>query len=254
MSMNRCDQGHIYDSSVHRRCPSCGVAGLNMSPTRPAAPPNGPSGPASAGSGPRPGPSSPTMRVGPILPPRGARPGSELPQDDAASYRAAGRETRPRSVPGRTSGVTVAFWQKPSKDEVAREAATVDPVVGWLVAIDGPEGIKGRDYRLYSEGNPIGRDNHHRVAIKDDTISRDVHAVLTYDPRSEDSAYYIQPGGRHMVYRIRYVQDPDGGPAQMAREAVLTPTRLEAFDMVEIGKTKLLFVPLCNDRFRWQWE
>lgn len=181
-------------------------------------------------------------------------PLSAAVREEPAAFRPA-PETRARSVSGRDGGVTVAFWHRPQKDASSGpESVTVDPVVGWLVAIDGPEGIKGRDFRVYSEGNPIGRDNHHRIAIKDESISRDVHAILTYDPRSDDNAYYIQPGGRHMVYRVRYNHDAEGASPEVIREAVLTPTRLNPYDLLELGKTKLLFIPLCNDLFRWQWE
>lgn len=224
--MQRCAQGHFYDASRHRRCPTCGIPGLEVGYTVPASamnelPPTPPGGVSHAAQGAnKPATDAPTRRLG------------SNPQPDAP---------------------TVAFWRKrkpppegPAGGTSAGDTADalIDPVVGWLVAIDGP--AKGRDFRVFSEGNEIGRANHFRIVIKDDeTISqRDPHAVITFDPRGSDAAYYIQPGGRHLVYVMRQGAN--------SREVVLAPTRLQAYDIIELGKSKLLFVPLCNEWFRWQ--
>jgi hypothetical protein len=222
-NMTRCENGHYYDSAANRRCPDCGVRGLVVQPTRPQAIPV----PGVVGA-----------VVGEALAgPVGGLVGRAMGEALGDGHR--GGETVPRRAPvERREGVTVAFWQRPRPEEVAAgEEPALDPVVGWLVAIDGPKGVKGRDYRLYSEGNPIGREHHNRLVIKDDAIGRDTHATVTFDPRSADSAYYIQAGGRHMLY--------------LNGSAVLAPQRLNAYDVVEIGHTKLVFVPLCGERFRW---
>src|SRR5260221_1427992 len=56
-----------------------------------------------------------------------------------------------------------------------------DPVVGWLVCLEGPD--RGRDYRLHSEKNFIGRAPNMDVVLGgDDTVSREKHGVVIFDP------------------------------------------------------------------------
>ncbi len=112
----------------------------------------------------------------------------------------------------------------------------VDPVVGWLVCIEGSE--KGRDYRIRTGNNAIGRDKSMDICISgDETISRIRHARLTYDHKAV--SYSIYPGeGKGLVY----VNDKEIGVG----------ITLKPFDVIEIGKTRLVFVPLCGERFVWK--
>ena len=121
----------------------------------------------------------------------------------------------------------------------APEAADpmADPVTGWLVVIAGPG--KGRVCRLGSGVNSLGRGEGARVRIDfgDDGISREGHAVLTYDPRGRK--YYLQHGGG---MNLTYLGD----------EPVLAPTPLAPMQEISIGATTLRFVPLCGTDFDWQ--
>jgi len=112
----------------------------------------------------------------------------------------------------------------------------VEPVVGWLVCVEGPD--RGRDYRIRAQRNFIGRDVRMDICIAgDDQVSRDTHATLIYDPRS--NAFRIAPGDSH-------------GMTYLNNESVDTPTALKPYDMIEVGVTKLLFVPLCGEAFQWK--
>lgn len=109
------------------------------------------------------------------------------------------------------------------------------PVVGWLVCIDGP--AKGRDYRVHSQYNYIGRGQHMDICISgDDCISTERAAVIAYD--SEEKFFSFGPSMGHNVVRVN---------GKMLMNAVV----LNAYDELTIGKTKLLFVPLCGERFDW---
>lgn len=109
------------------------------------------------------------------------------------------------------------------------------PVVGWLVCIDGP--AKGRDYRIHSHYNYIGRGQHMDICISgDDCISTDRAAVIAYD--TEEKFFSFGPSMGHNVVRVN---------GKMLMNAVV----LNAYDELTIGKTKLLFVPLCGERFDW---
>ncbi|MHB8124573.1 MAG: FHA domain-containing protein [Desulfitobacteriaceae bacterium] len=114
----------------------------------------------------------------------------------------------------------------------------IDPVVGWLVCIDGKE--KGRDYRIHSDNNFIGRSKKMDICMHgDETISRENHAVISFDTR--DNIYYFSPGEGRSIVRLN-------------NRALFNTTELTAYDTIEIGKTKLLFIPFCGERFVWKNE
>ena len=156
------------------------------------------------------------------------------------------RNPEPPAKPAADDAVqTAAHLEKTvAKSNATAEGKTVgilssqigfDPVVGWLVCVDGPG--KGRDYRLRSEKNFIGRSHKMDVAITEDNgISRDNHAVVSYNPKN--NSFKLIPGDGH---GLTYLND----------EEVLAPMDLKMGDIVEIGKTKLMFVPFCGEWFRW---
>ncbi len=113
--------------------------------------------------------------------------------------------------------------------------ASVEPVVGWLVVASGP--WRGRDFRLLAGRTSIGRDAAMDVALTaDPRVSRERHALVTYDPRANQ--YRLVPGdGSGLVY--------------LNGQAVDVPTTLAPHDRIEVGETTLVFVPLCGDAFRW---
>lgn len=135
--------------------------------------------------------------------------------------------------------------EKTQARKVVEEGATVgvfkarigiEPVVGWLVCVEGPD--RGRDYRIRSQRNFIGRDARMDISItSDDQISRENHAAITYDPRSNN--FRLSPGESH---GITYLNDG----------AVDVPVVLRAYDVIELGATKLIFVPFCGEAFQWQ--
>lgn len=152
------------------------------------------------------------------------------------------RKPKPDSTTGRPSTEPPAGGVPPvvppadgTTVPMARRALGIDPVVGWLVCIEGAD--RGRDYRIRSERNTIGRAPAMDICIAgDDTISRETHAVVRFDPQS--GAFKILSGrGRGLVYVNDVVVD--------------AAAELKERDVVSLGRTKLLFVPLCDERFRW---
>ncbi len=114
--------------------------------------------------------------------------------------------------------------------------ALKNAVVGWLVCVRGSNA--GRDYRIRPERNFIGRSASMDIPLEsDESVARDRHAIVSFDPRTRE--FWIQPGDSSgMVYL-------NGG-------AVHVPQRLKERDTIEIGRTKLVFVPFVNDRFQWE--
>lgn len=119
---------------------------------------------------------------------------------------------------------------------VFKKKLGIDPVVGWLVAVEGPE--RGKDFRITAEKNFIGRSEKMDIPITGDpSVSRENHAIVSYNPKN--NSFRILPGdGRGLVY--------------LNDEEVLTPLVLNPYDLIEVGESKLLFVPFCNEQFQWK--
>lgn len=111
----------------------------------------------------------------------------------------------------------------------------IDPVVGWLVCVKGPE--KGRDYRIRSERNFIGRGSSMDICIAgDERISRDKHAILTYNPKS--GTFSLANGeARGLIY--------------LNGAEVGNPVALQPYDLIEMGASGFMFMPFCSERFQW---
>ena len=136
---------------------------------------------------------------------------------------------RPRAA----AGVTPAAVSPASK---AGEFLT-EPVVGWLVVIEGPG--RGQSLKLGYGVNTIGRGVQARISLDfgDEEISRQGHASLTYDTRGR--RFYIQHGeGTNLTY--------------LGDAPVLQPHEIKGREIIGIGKTRLMFIPFCGPEFEWE--
>lgn len=204
MATKRCRNGHYYDDMKHPTCPYCGIAD-DSSRTMPIANMGGYDNSYAFGGVTVPA-TAPIYDPGAVTVPNGATYMAQQPAAD--------------------EGKTVGFMSKKTG---------IDPVVGWLVCINGAS--KGIDYRIKAEKNFIGRDKSNDIVIENDnSISREKHAIISYNPKS--SVYVIMPGdGRGLVY--------------LNGEEVFAATELKAGDRIELGDTTLYFVPLCGEMFKW---
>ena len=136
---------------------------------------------------------------------------------------------------------TVAPWarKKTKKDELTSEIQSSysgAPVVGWLVLIEGKE--KGRDFRLIPEINTIGRGSQNTINIDngDTEIAREKHCLIEYDVKSGE--FILERGSKSTYHNDKGVR----GDGKI----------LELGDIIEIGSTKLKFIPFCNSDFCWE--
>lgn len=108
-----------------------------------------------------------------------------------------------------------------------------DPVVGWLVCVDGPE--RGRGYSLHDGNNYVGRG-----AMMDVNLSNGAEkpTVVAYD-RANRAFWCGHNGGREIV-RL------NGTP-------LLATQALKAGDRIRMGQAELMLVPLCGPDFDWDW-
>ncbi|SRR5579885_466161 len=112
----------------------------------------------------------------------------------------------------------------------------VEPVVGWLVCVAGPD--RGRDFRLHAEKNYIGRSPAMDVVIlNDNSVSRDKHGIVVFDPRKK--SFWALPGEA-------------SGLVYLNGEVVYSPTQMSPGDLLELGQTKLVLVPFCGEKFSWE--
>jgi hypothetical protein len=122
-----------------------------------------------------------------------------------------------------------------SKEESAEEDVS-RLVTGWIVIVEGPGA--GTSLKLGYGSNTIGRGESNRVSVDfgDSSISRENHAVLTYDGRGRK--FYIQHGGGvNLTY--------------LGEDPVLSPAELKPMHRFTLGDTEFVFVPFCGPDFDW---
>lgn len=234
MAFTECANGHLYDSDQYAVCPYCNGGGNriefgggvdDIGKTAPVGG-FGPSGASDIGK------TAPAGGFGPSgtggFSGQAAMGGLAGVAEVGAtvapqSYRKANEEKEEKEDTGKTVGV----FQKSMK---------LEPVVGWLVCIEGPD--KGKDFRIWAKNNTIGRSEKMDICIKGDTtISRENHARIAYDDK-HNNFHLIPAESTNNIY--------------LNDEPIYIPTKLEAYDLLEFGDSKFLFVPFCNEKFTWR--
>lgn len=124
----------------------------------------------------------------------------------------------------------------PKTRATSDEEDTSTPVVAWLVIIEGPG--RGRAFEMSYGLNKIGRGADQEITLNfgDEEISRKNHAAIEYDPK--DRSFYLTKGEN-----LVYVNDK--------RVGMNSEHKMDAGDLIQIGKTFLNFVPFCHPGFDW---
>lgn len=113
----------------------------------------------------------------------------------------------------------------------------IQPVTGWLVCVNGSE--KGKDFRLCSGKNFVGRSTSMDVVLTDDKkITREKHCNISYDHKG--NCFYLSPEGGNMTY--------------LNAQLVIKPSELKEGDMITLGDTELVFIPFCKGERVWEEE
>ena len=221
MAQIECGRGHLYDPDKNPTCPYCnGGQKITVASAGRTAPIGrsvlSPNRTAPVGG-------TPVTAAQKTAPPRGYG----VPQPDPAP-------TAPPPPPGFGVSVTAAG----KTVGMMQSQMGFDPVVGWLACVEGPS--RGKSYTIRSGANSIGRSERMDIVITGDLkISGENHAKISYSDKH--NRFNLLPGeGRNIVY--------------LNDEEVFTPMPLHAYDLIDFGETKLLFVPLCGERFTWKTE
>ncbi|MGH1350510.1 MAG: FHA domain-containing protein [Methyloligellaceae bacterium] len=123
-------------------------------------------------------------------------------------------------------------------ENVNREpGADNTPVVGWLVVVDGPG--KGNSRPIGYGNNTIGRNGSQRIPINfgDSSISSEDQAFLQYHHKTRE--FLFVPN----LSKPNVVEVNESNP--------VSAVSLNAYDVIRMGETSLLFVPLCGPNFEW---
>lgn len=211
MAQTECGRGHVYDSDIYSKCPYCN--GERKSIVF--------------------GGKEASSDIGKTVACNSSGEISDLvthigPNDEGGSI--------PPTVAAETGTVAPGDKKNPTV-WIDRGGSGVRATVGWIVSIEGPE--KGKDFRLHAgNNNSIGRSEKMDVCIaKDKAVSSEYQARIAYDEKH--NRFDFIPGEK--AENNNYVNG----------NAVYGPVKLEAYDEIEFGESKFLFVPFCNDRFVW---
>ncbi len=261
MAQIECGRGHLYDPDKYPTCPYCGGQKITVASAGRTAPLGGrpvtaPSRTAPVGGGiPVMAPSR-TAPVGGGIPV--TAPSKTAPVGGGISVTAPSKTAPvgggiPVTAPQKTMPPS-GYMPQPAPPPPPREPISVtaagktmgvmqsqmgfDPVVGWLACVAGPS--RGKSYTIRGGINSIGRGDRMDIVITGDLkISSEDHAKISYSEKN--NRFNILPGGgRNIVY--------------LNDEEVFTPMPLHPYDLIDFGDTKLLFVPLCGERFTWKTE
>ncbi len=240
MQLKRCDQGHYFDPSKHSGCPHCGIK-IDFDFVNPVPPAQVQGGVVDD--------RTVAMNMPGMNPPP-ARPAQPAADDRTVAFHSAAAPSAPPaastpsapnvpSAPVAPSAPAVNSFSSENRTiGIYRKKMGIEPVVGWLVCIEGAD--RGRDFRIISERNFIGRSEKSDIAISgDETISREGHAIISFNPKK--NSYRLYPGeSRGIVY--------------LNDDEIVGATELKAYDVIELGQTKLMFIPFCGESFQWMQE
>ena len=226
IKMIECPNGHYYNAATHASCPECAKVGGSAEPTFPKT--TAPGAAVSAQAAPI-GSTMPvngggatighTMPVGGGGNVGGATLGHTMPVNNAGGC--VGGTATPFGVPTMPGGGLAADSQ-------------LEPVVGWLVCIDGP--LRGVDFRIHDGYNYIGREEGDIHIHGDSQISRAKHAVISFYAKRQ--SFHVGPAdGRNII--------------ELNGEPVFSPMEMKSFDVLTVGSTKLMLVALCGEKFSW---
>ena len=246
MAQIECGRGHLYDPDKYPTCPYCGGQRITVASAGRTAPIGRPVTAASRTAPVGGTPVTAAQKTAPLSGVSVTAPQKTAPLS-GISVTAPQKTMPPRgygvpapepvqTAPPPGMGVSVAAAGKTVG--MMQSQMGFDPVVGWLACVAGPS--RGKSYTIRGGVNAIGRSERMDIVITGDLkISSENHAKISYSDKH--NRFNLLPGeGRNIIY--------------LNDEEVFTPMPLKAYDLIDFGETKLLFVPLCGERFTWRTE
>ena len=147
-----------------------------------------------------------------------------------------------RSASATSEGKTMSYFSvvtgeaQQSVSEQVKKSGPIDPVVGWLVCIQGNH--FGDSFNIVAGMNSIGRNDSNRIVLdRDPSVSREKHALITYEPKHRH--FYVKPGD-------------SSGLTYLNEEYITETKQIKEKDTIELGNSKFIFIPLCGEDFTWE--
>ncbi len=239
MKLTRCANGHFYDGDRYKICPHCEEANMGASGEDETV-----TAPINAGGI---GPNISNLNVSDIpvtVPLNFNGSGTTVPVNGETVPVTAYTNNTGVTMPidgtfGQEEGVTYGLFdgiiKQSSSANSANDRVPVSPCVGWLICVEGMN--IGHDYRLFLGRNTIGRADTNSVALSGDTsVSKEVQAIIAYEP--QNNKFFAVPG---TARSLSYVNG----------QVLLSQIELKKNDLLELGKTKLMLIPCCDEAFNW---
>ncbi len=140
-----------------------------------------------------------------------------------------------KQVAASRNSVNSTTTQAGSKTVAFYDVGDSDPVVGWLICVQGE--YVGESFNLKAGQNFIGRSLSMDVAlVNEKSVSREFHAGIIFEPN--EGKFFGIPGQSN---GLTYVND----------ELLIAPKTLEAYDRIKLGKSLYVFMPFCGEKFNW---
>ena len=216
MAMTLCAAGkHYYDSAVQSGCPYCGESAPSGSPH--------------------------TAAIPAALEERTQMLAADSHQLAAQSAKTQMLDNAAPSAESDSALKTHILGVSNRPDAEARAKGMCElPVVGWLIITEGQG--RGTDFRLIQGENRIGRNADLEVCLdfgaqSDNTVSHEAHAVVVYDHHANE--FFIERGSSRNL-------------AMLNGSTIRGEPTLQRNDIIQVGATKLLFLPFCDQNFKWQ--
>lgn len=211
MDLKKCSNGHFYDGDKYSQCPHCNknsTADDDVTVNMEA--------------------------MGKVMPDQSSYEKTDVKRDQASGGNS-GTVTLVQAVQAVSDSKISAEDDDMKTVSFYGNVQGKEPLVGWLVCIDG--NAKGKGYELKTGKNFIGRSSSMDVVLEgDNSVSRERHAIITFEPKGR--RFIAQPGESRELF---YLND----------NVVLENMELKYGDVVQIGKTLLKFVPFCGPDFSW---
>ena len=130
---------------------------------------------------------------------------------------------------------TTLLAKNVDKSKVNSNSSHVAELAGWVVILTDKS--KAKSYNVTFGFNTIGRGSSNHIVLDfDSSISREKHASIIYD--YNNNLFFIKhEDGKYLTY--------------LNDKVIIDTQELKSHDVITIGETKLLFIPLCSDKFQW---
>lgn len=238
MAITTCPNGHRYDSDTNRTCPYCNSAQsdsnfnwseMDVTSTSKTEPIGGFGG----GGGGYSGATEPINTYGGNFGSRNKGGGGADVIGATVAIDVTGQDIGGGTGRRQTEDDTASAYNQAEYQH--------QPVVGWLVCIEGPD--KGKDFCLHGAKSTVGRRKDSSVILSDPKISRKgFPALIVYDDRKSHQ-FYLASGDAASENNVEL------GGNMLLGQSVINP-----YDEIRIEDTVLVFVPFCGDEFYWKEE